>query len=153
MTEIKAPDAELVEVGSVNDNQAAVEQIDVTTGHKDRPERQTNPLSHPRLHRELQTMTAMIRCYCRGQHHSPGDLCADCTGLLNYATARLERCHFGAEKPTCANCPIHCYQRERREQIRQVMRYAGPRMLWRHPLLSLGHWLDGLAGAPLAASV
>jgi hypothetical protein len=28
------------------------------------------------------------------------------------------------------------------------MRYAGPRMLWEHPLLSLRHWLDGFRTAP-----
>jgi hypothetical protein len=27
------------------------------------------------------------------------------------------------------------------------MRYAGPRMAWRHPLLSLRHWLDGFRKA------
>jgi hypothetical protein len=27
-----------------------------------------------------------------------------------------------------------------------VMRYAGPRMLWQHPILSLRHWLDGWSG-------
>jgi hypothetical protein len=25
-----------------------------------------------------------------------------------------------------------------------VMRVAGPRMLWHHPLLALAHWRDGL---------
>jgi hypothetical protein len=60
-----------------------------------------------------------------------------------YASVRLDRCRFGAAKPTCAHCPVHCYQRDRRAQMRVVMRYAGPRMLWRHPLLSLGHWWDG----------
>jgi len=49
------------------------------------------------------------------------------------------------EKPTCAKCPVHCYQRDRREQARVMMRYAGPRMLWEHPVLSLRHWLDGFA--------
>jgi hypothetical protein len=28
------------------------------------------------------------------------------------------------------------------------MRYAGPRMLWEHPVLSLRHWLDGFSKAP-----
>jgi hypothetical protein len=28
------------------------------------------------------------------------------------------------------------------------MRYAGPRMLWQHPILSLIHWLDGYRQAP-----
>jgi hypothetical protein len=104
----------------------------------------TPAFAEARLAREWETMTKMVRCYCRGQHHTGRELCTECQGLLDYATRRLERCRFGAEKPTCANCPVHCYQQERRDQIKRVMRYAGPRMLWQHPLLSLRHWLDGL---------
>jgi len=95
-------------------------------------------------------MAAMVRCYCHDRHGIGGDLCPDCRGLLDYATVRLDRCRFGPEKPTCANCPVHCYQRDRREQMKAVMRYAGPRMLWQHPVLSLRHWLDGFRKAPPA---
>lgn len=104
--------------------------------------------SNGRLSREFKTVTAMVRVYCRGRHGNRKALCAECQPLLDYASVRLDRCRFGAEKPTCANCPVHCYQRDRREQMRVVMRYAGPRMLWRHPMLSLGHWLDGFRRAP-----
>jgi len=92
----------------------------------------------------------MVRCYCQDCHGAAAELCAECQGLLDYTTLRLERCRFGAEKPTCANCPVHCYQRDRREQMQVVMRYAGPRMLWRHPVMSLRHWLDGFRKAPHA---
>ncbi len=94
-----------------------------------------------RLAREWQTVTAMVRIHCH-DHHG-GSLCPDCEALLAYVRQRLDRCHFGEEKPTCAKCPVHCYQRQRREQIKAVMRYAGPRMLWHHPWLSLHHLLDG----------
>jgi hypothetical protein len=103
-------------------------------------------LNKGRLAREWKTMSAMVYCYCRHKHNG-NPLCPECEGLLQYATLRLERCRFGPEKPTCAKCPVHCYQRGRREQIRDVMRFAGPRMLWEHPLLSLRHWIDGL-GSP-----
>jgi predicted amidophosphoribosyltransferase len=99
---------------------------------------------HARLERELQTIQAMITIYCGDRHGATESLCADCQALLAYAQVRLDRCHFGAEKPTCVNCPVHCYQPRYREQVRTVMRYAGPRMLWRHPVLSVRHWLDGL---------
>ena len=84
----------------------------------------------------------MIRSYCRHQHRGGKCLCPECQGLHDYARIRLERCRFGVEKPTCANCPVHCYQRERREQIRAVMRYAGPRMILEYPVLSFWHWVD-----------
>jgi hypothetical protein len=33
-----------------------------------------------------------------------------------------------------------------RERIRIVMRYSGPRMLYRHPILSIRHKMDGFKG-------
>lgn len=101
-----------------------------------------------RLARERQTIVAMIGSYCEGHHQADTALCPECRQLLDYAAVRLERCRFGTEKPVCAKCPVHCYQRIRREQIRTVMRYAGPRMLWQRPILSLRHWLHGFRRAP-----
>jgi predicted amidophosphoribosyltransferase len=86
----------------------------------------------------------MIHLYCRDRHGSQGELCAECEALLAYARARLDRCPFQENKVTCARCPVHCYRPEQRERIRAVMRYAGPRMLFRHPVLALLHLVDGL---------
>jgi hypothetical protein len=94
-----------------------------------------------RLAREWNTVSAMLHIYCRDQHG--GDPCRDCQELMNNINLRLDRCRFGEEKPTCAKCPVHCYQRDRREQIKVVERYSGPKMLWKHPALSLWHLLDG----------
>jgi len=104
---------------------------------------------HPRLARELATVRAMVALHCRDHHAVGGDaLCADCADLMAYATRRLDRCVFGDDKPTCANCRVHCYSADKREQVRVVMRYAGPRMLLRHPLLALAHVVDGHRAAP-----
>jgi hypothetical protein len=35
-----------------------------------------------------------------------------------------------------------------RERVRAVMRYAGPRMLLRHPILAVLHLLDGMRPPP-----
>ncbi len=111
--------------------------------------KELNPCAEtPRRGREWETVAAMVRSYCRHEHGFRHDLCPECRSLLDYATLRLQRCRFGEEKPTCANCPVHCYQRDRREQIREVMRKAGPRMVWEHPWLSIRHWLDGLRAKP-----
>ena len=101
-----------------------------------------------RLDRERRTLDAMVHMYCRDRHGTGGELCEDCAGLLDYALARLEGCGFGEAKPTCANCPVHCYRPDMRERVREVMRHAGPRMLLRHPLLALAHMLDGPRRAP-----
>jgi hypothetical protein len=101
-----------------------------------------------RLARERRTVVAMIRIYCRDRHRTRGELCAECGRLHDYAMGRLDRCPFAEDKPTCAQCPVHCYQPALRERIRQVMRYAGPRMLWRHPWLAICHLLEGRKPAP-----
>lgn len=102
--------------------------------------------------RELRTIAAMLRLWCREQHGAAapdGDgLCAPCAELFDYARQRLANCPFGTEKPTCVNCRIHCYGKRQREAVREVMRYAGPRMPLRHPWLSIAHMIDGRRPAP-----
>jgi predicted amidophosphoribosyltransferase len=101
------------------------------------------------MQREAKTIETMMRIYCRGQHESQEALCAECRELLDYANLRLEKCPYQENKTTCAKCPIHCYKPEMRDQVRSVMRYAGPRMLYRHPILTLFHFLDGRREKPL----
>ncbi len=93
---------------------------------------------------ELKTMEAMVRLYCRGYRHersSEAPLCNDCGALFEYASRRLQRCVFGDAKPACANCLVHCYKADMREQIRVVMRWAGPRMMLRHPIMTIRHMI------------
>ena len=90
------------------------------------------------LSRERDTLQAMIRLYCR-QKHSSNPLCDECSQLWSYADERLDMCPFGLEKPTCQNCTVHCYKPEMRQRVREVMRYAGPRMIWNHPLMAIRH--------------
>jgi hypothetical protein len=72
---------------------------------------------------------------------------------LDYARTRLRKCPFQEGKTTCAKCPIHCYKPDRREKIRAVMRYAGPRMLVRHPILALLHLIvDNWRKEPLQSA-
>jgi len=102
-----------------------------------------------RLRREKRTIDAMIGIYCRDHHGAGRDLCAACGGLAAYARERLTHCPFGADKPTCANCTVHCYRTEMRDHVKVVMRYAGPRMPWRHPILAIMHtWVDQTREAP-----
>ena len=98
---------------------------------------------HPRLRRERKTIQAMIRLYCSDQHAQPQkSLCSDCQELEDYALDRLARCPFQENKSVCARCTVHCYRPEMRLRVSKLMRYAGPRMLLRHPLLAVRHLLD-----------
>jgi len=110
------------------------------------------PSGARRMAREKRTVETMIRLLCRDVHGSRNDaLCAGCAELLAYAMARLDHCVFGADKPKCAGCPVHCYKPAMREKIQTVMRYAGPRMLVRHPVMALGHVVDGALHRPKRA--
>jgi predicted amidophosphoribosyltransferase len=93
-------------------------------------------------------MSKMVGIYCAAHHDSDVDsLCEECSEFLHYAERRLRKCPYGDQKPTCANCPVHCYKPARKDQARVIMRYAGPRMLLRHPLLAIAHQLDGFRKA------
>jgi hypothetical protein len=101
-----------------------------------------------RLARERRTMKVMLALYCRDHHLHRRGLCETCASLGAYADKRLDLCPYGPDKPTCFNCPVHCYQPRVRETVKEVMRYAGPRMMKRHPILAVRHLLDGRRPAP-----
>ncbi len=87
---------------------------------------------------EMATLDKMLGIYCHDTHKNRDqDLCEDCRALREYARLRLEKCPYGDNKPVCSECPIHCYRPVVREEIREVMKYAGPRMLKKHPVLAV----------------
>lgn len=94
---------------------------------------------------EDKVCTLMIQVYCHGAHKtkramkSEEELCLECRELANYVHERVARCPFMATKTFCSMCKVHCYKPEKREQIRKVMRYSGPRMLLYHPVLAVKH--------------
>lgn len=90
------------------------------------------------LNTEFKTIEAMVKIYCK-DHHGTDCLCKQCEDFLEYAFTRLDRCPYGEAKPTCKLCPIHCYKADYREMSRKIMRYAGPRMLLKHPFLAIRH--------------
>jgi hypothetical protein len=93
-----------------------------------------------KVEEEAGSLSAVIGLYCRKKHGTKEGFCKDCTSLRDYAVMRLERCIFLPQKPTCARCPVHCYTPQRRQEIRQVMRYAAPRFYFFRPRLALRHF-------------
>ncbi len=96
-----------------------------------------------RIEREKDCIGKMVAIFCEGMHGTKGGLCNDCRELLEYADGRIDKCRFGSQKSTCAKCSVHCFKRDMRARVKEVMRYAGPKMAYRHPWLSLMHYLDG----------
>jgi hypothetical protein len=102
------------------------------------------PANHGRrVRREQRTIEAMLGIYCH-DHHGGDRLCDECDGLLRYARQRLDNCVFGELKQPCNQCTVHCYSKAMRPRVIEIMRYAGPRMTLRHPVLALFHMLDKL---------
>ncbi len=107
--------------------------------------------------KDLKVLALFTAVHCRAHHHGerrplqaaePGlaslrlaryPLCADCREFLAYAFARRLRCPL-EPKPACKHCPVHCYRPGHREQVRQIMRFSGRRLLQRGRLDLLWHY-------------
>ncbi|MBQ9062968.1 MAG: nitrous oxide-stimulated promoter family protein [Eubacterium sp.] len=93
---------------------------------------------------EKRVVGEMIALYCRKKHGTAkGSLCNECAALKDYARIRIDRCPHMENKTFCSRCPTHCYKPAMREKIREVMRFAGPRMLLVHPVMAINHALSG----------
>lgn len=96
--------------------------------------------------REKDTVKLMIKIYCHGNHGTrKGDLCESCNALWEYAAARVEHCPHMETKTFCSSCKTHCYTPKMREEIRKVMGYAGPRMLFHCPGKAIRHLIDKIS--------
>lgn len=98
-------------------------------------------LNKSRLERERITVEKMIALYCR-LNHKFKDIFRGCSELREYSSARLRRCPFGDGKPVCAECRVHCYNKDMRQRVRDVMRFSGPKMILYHPVMAIMHIID-----------
>ena len=90
----------------------------------------------------MTALEKMIDIYCH-KKHSGKILCKECKELLDYANLRNEKCRFKYNKGFCSNCKAPCYNPEMRKKIRAVMRFSGPRMIFRTPGLVIRHFILG----------
>lgn len=89
----------------------------------------------------------MIRIYCDGNCGVKSDkqtLCVDCQELLDYAKHRLENCPRTSTRTSCGRCDTPCYREPYKQKIRLVMKYAGPRMVFKHPIKTVKYVIDHL---------
>ena len=92
--------------------------------------------------KEKRIVGEMIKLYCKKQHKTKNALCPECQTLKEYAELRSDKCPFMENKTFCSNCKVHCYKKEMREKIRQVMRFSGPRMIFHHPVMAINHLIQ-----------
>lgn len=98
-----------------------------------------------KLNREFLTISAMIEIYCSHHHYEKCkkvNLCEDCETFKSYVKQRLDRCPYGINKPTCRQCPIHCYKIQEKVKSQTIMRYSGPRMMYKHPIMAITHLIN-----------
>ena len=91
-----------------------------------------------RIEKEKRIMEFMVRLYCSKKEKN-NELCDSCKELIEYSKTRLDNCPYGNKKPSCKRCQKHCYIKEYRENIREVMRYSGPRIILYKPLEFIRH--------------
>ena len=94
-----------------------------------------------RREREKALVFQMIALYCHRKHGGK-PLCPGCAALDSYARQRSDKCPFMETKTFCSNCRVHCYKPELREKIRAVMRFSGPRMIFRRPVAAFRHMIE-----------
>ncbi len=92
-----------------------------------------------RVEKEKKVIALMINIYCRKKHNSRDGLCDECKELLEYAHKRLTLCKFGDKKTTCSKCPIHCYKKDMKLKVKEVMRFSGPRLIIYNPIELIRH--------------
>ena len=96
-----------------------------------------------RIEREKKTIALMIDIYCQKKHgNKKRELCDECKELLEYAHKRLSFCKFGENKSTCSRCPIHCYKKDMKEKVKDVMKFSGPRLIVHNPIELVRHALN-----------
>jgi len=103
--------------------------------------------------KDIRLLGTFIEVYCAAKHRSavrsavdlPSGsgtrlLCPECTTFFEYTISKRLRCPLEAEKPSCKHCRIHCYDKLRREKVREIMSYVGRRLMMRGRLDYLWHY-------------
>jgi hypothetical protein len=112
----------------------------------------------PRHLKDLVTLVRFVGFYCNARHDRRQQaevpladglrqrlgtvprLCPACAELLLHGIGKREVCPLDP-KPSCRRCRIHCYSPAYRQQVREVMAFAGPRLILRGRLDYLWHYL------------
>ena len=95
-------------------------------------------MGNDRTTRDRKILEAMGRIFCKAHHSGEKDpygLCPSCRETVEATLVRTAVCPYGHEG-NCQDCDIHCQRGEAQERIREIMRYAAPRMVFRHPLMT-----------------
>lgn len=106
---------------------------------------------------DLRIVIDFVRTFCAARHKeaetSPLELpeelaslfrkeirlCPDCAALVSHAIEKRRKCPLDP-KPACKHCHIHCYGKDYRAKIREIMAFSGKRLILRGRLDLLRHY-------------
>ncbi len=92
---------------------------------------------------EKELITIMIKLYNK-KKLGQKQLTKEMQELLDYSYLRIENCphrkkNFNGKKPFCSCCTIQCYKADMKQDMVEVMKFSGPRMIFSHPIVSIEH--------------
>ncbi|MFB0506375.1 MAG: nitrous oxide-stimulated promoter family protein [Thermodesulfobacteriota bacterium] len=109
--------------------------------------------------RDIKVLIRFVQIFCREKHGENSkkpfsplfqeiagliendiQLCESCSELLTYGIRKRFRCPHNP-KPMCKKCHTHCYSRNYRGKVREVMKFSGPHLIKRGRLDLLYHYL------------
>lgn len=111
----------------------------------------------PQQHKDIKVLIRFISVYCREKHGEESkrhvqlpqdisttypqglELCPDCSGLVAHAIEKRRLCPLDP-KPSCKKCHVHCYSRQHRDKIREIMAFSGRHLILRGRLHYLWHY-------------
>lgn len=106
---------------------------------------------------DLKVLVAFVAIYCREKHsreaqqelslpeglagrfRKPVTLCSECAELVHHGILKRQTCPLDP-KPSCKKCHIHCYSREYRAKIREIMAFSGKKQILRGRIDYLWHY-------------
>jgi hypothetical protein len=103
--------------------------------------------------KDLKLLFNFIRLYCGAKHAfqvkvkveaekiTGGEtlLCLECAEIAKHALEKRCNCPLDP-KPSCKRCRIHCYSKDFRARIREIMAFSGRRMILRGRLHYLKYY-------------
>lgn len=104
-----------------------------------------------RIDQEKETLREMVTLYCRYRLKAKS-MPESYEQLVDYAFRRLERCRWGTKKPNCHQCKIHCYAPDKRKQMREIMKWTGPKMIIYAPMKAMRYLINSMRPNPSATA-
>lgn len=95
-----------------------------------------------RIDKQKKTIELMVKLYCKKNHGTENDVCAECREILDYAMVRVSNCRYGENKPNCGDCKTCCYKKDMKNKMINIMKYSGPRLLIHNPKVAIEHIID-----------